>query len=98
MRFELIFEGSYTPLFLKVHTSPLRFNPFVLVKYPTFSCFLLLNSVKVLNNFILYPDMRQGQNSKLARVGVSLKKAGTTFASTSKTLSLNYLNPYLVNL
>ena len=40
--------------------------------------------------------MRQGQNSISARVGVSSKKAGTTFASTSKTLSLNYLNPYLV--
>ena len=32
--------------------------------------------------------MRQGQNSKSARVGVSSKKAVTTFASTSKTLSL----------
>ena len=40
--------------------------------------------------------MRQGQNSKSARVVVSSKKAGITFASTSKTLSLNYLNPYLV--
>ena len=42
--------------------------------------------------------MRQGQNSKSARVVVSSKKAGITFASTSKTLSLNYLNPYCVNL
>ena len=40
--------------------------------------------------------MRLGQNSKSTKVGVSSKKAGTTFASTSKTLSLNYLNLYLV--
>ena len=37
--FEFIFERSYT---LKVHTTPLRFNHFLLIKYPTFSCFLLL--------------------------------------------------------
>ncbi|KAF3976574.1 hypothetical protein CMV_000254 [Castanea mollissima] len=33
------------------------------------------NFLMVLKNLILYPDMRPGQNSKSARVGVSSKKA-----------------------
>ena len=45
---------------------------------------------------ILYADVREGWNSKPARVGFSSKKVGTTYASTSKNLILNYLNPYHV--
>ena len=47
---------------------------------------------------ILYAGVREGWNSKPTRVGFSSKKAGTTYTSTSKNLSLNYLilNPYLV--
>uniref|UniRef100_A0A7N2R0U5 Rx N-terminal domain-containing protein n=1 Tax=Quercus lobata TaxID=97700 RepID=A0A7N2R0U5_QUELO len=43
----------------------------------------------------LSKDLRQGWNSKPARVDFSFEKAGTTYASTSKNLSLNYLNLYL---
>ena len=60
---------------------------------PVFFCLI---SVKILNYLILYADARQGWNSKPSRVGFSSKKAGTTYASTSKNLSLNYLNPYRV--
>ena len=45
---------------------------------------------------ILYAGVREGWNSKPARVGFSSKKVGTTYASTSKNLILNYLNPYHV--
>ena len=73
-----------------------KIQSFLLIKYPTLSCFPWSNSVKVLNYLILCANKRQGHTSKPARVGVSSKQVGTTYASTSKKKSLNYLSPYFV--